>query len=106
MPDADTKSSEVAKLCKYLANFDASQIKDYYLRAAVVHVSHAAKLMPMSEVLAQVKGKDVFEKAEHARVSRSTWYAWKRGKVRPNEKQAARLAELTKIPAEKFAGRR
>ena len=62
--------------------------------------------MPMKRVLSKVKGKTVEIKKDKIGVSRNTWYSWWCGRSRPNQKQALRLQELTKIPAEKFQGRR
>lgn len=104
MPDA-SKSDDIIKLGRILAGFDESRL-DYYTREAVQHLRHAVNLMPMSEVLARVPGDDIIQKAERAKVSRSTWYAWKRGRVRPNQEQAQRLSQLTDIPADLFRGRR
>ena len=102
MSDTQTKSGDLRKLNDFLAKWVAP---DDYTRAAKENLQHALQLLPMAKVLDEVPGESVLQKCENAGVSRSTWYVWLRCEVRPNKEQAARLAELTKIPAEKFAGR-
>jgi len=59
-------------------------------------------LMPMSEVLIRLPGKDVRERAKRAAISRATYYHWLRGYSRPGQETARRIARLTGIPMEQF----
>jgi hypothetical protein len=51
-------------------------------------------------------GDKTVDKAKLVGVSRNTWYKWHRGEMRPNKYQAAKLSELSGVPAERFQGRR
>lgn len=97
-----TTTALVAKFDAFLRQLNP----DDYTKIAAMPLRHALTLMPMREVLAQVPGTTIGDKAERVGVSRNTWYEWKAGKIRPSRQQAARLEQLTKIPAEKFQGRR
>lgn len=63
-------------------------------------------MLPMAAVLDKVKGKTVKAKAAHAGVSRQTFYDWKNGVNRPTPNQARKLAQLTRIGADKIMGRK
>jgi hypothetical protein len=98
-----TAANEVAKLDRYLASLTL----DPYTKTRAQQLRHAMALMPMTEVLAQVRpGDDIKTKCEHVGVSRNTWYGWSRGEVRPTKRQAQKLEELTGIAAERFQGQR
>lgn len=103
MSDAALKSVEIRKLHDFVAKF---QPPDSYTGAARDYFLHALQLLPMAEVLDRLPGKSIIAKCEAAGISRNTWYAWYEGRVRPNKEQAERVAKLTGIPADKFAGRR
>lgn len=62
-------------------------------------------MLPMNVVVAELPGLTMSSKAANAEVSRQTLYDWINGKVRPSPKQAKKLAELTKIAADKIMGR-
>jgi transcriptional regulator with XRE-family HTH domain len=66
----------------------------------------AMKLMPMRLVLDKVPGETIRERAKAVGISRNTWYCWYRGEVRPNKRQAERIAKLTGIKPDRFQGRR
>jgi hypothetical protein len=98
--------NDARRALKLLAQVAALDLDDYQ-RRAVEQASTALRLMPMSFVLDLVMpGSTIIMKALSVGVSRNTWYMWSRGETRPNKRQAARLAALTGIPAEKFCGRR
>src|SRR5215472_2475419 len=100
MPATSTMAELMAKI--------RTHIRDDYTKMHFDQFEEAMLLMPMKNVLAKVGKKDqsITGKADRVGVSRNTWYRWERGEVRPNKTQAKRLEQLTKIPAEKFQGRR
>lgn len=79
---------------------------DPYTQRFADQLREAMRLMPMSHVLDKVPGETTGEKVKAMRITRATWYSWNRGEVRPNKRQARRLAHLTGIAAENFRGRR
>jgi hypothetical protein len=95
-------NSTGSQLLKSLRN----HVPDNYAMAYLDQLETAMLLMPMRIVLDKIYGDSVVEKAKRVGVSRNTWYAWKRGEIRPNKHQAKRLQTLTDIPAERFQGRR
>lgn len=98
----DTAASISDNLAKALARFPL----DDYERAVADQLLRATRLMRMADVLAKVPGASVAERIASIGVSRNTWYSWSNGVMRPNKRQAARIAELTGIAPEKFQGRR
>lgn len=81
-------------------------LSDPYILDKWRRLQEAMGLMPMRVVLGEIAGKNIAVKAKLVGVSRNTWYAWQRGEIRPNKKQADRISELIGVPADKFRGRR
>lgn len=100
------KKTELVRALYQLDQLLANKEIDGYTRISLNNARRALTLMPMNLVLDAVPGDHQSDKARAVRVSRNTWYLWRTGYVRPNSKQAARIAQLTGIPVEKFAGRR
>ena len=83
-----------------------SHVLDEYTRMYLTQFEEALALIPMRKVLDKINADSVFDACQLIGISRSTYYAWYSGRVRPNKHQAERLQQLTDIPAEKFQGRR
>jgi hypothetical protein len=99
---------DVTMASRLVAKIAGLQLDDYTLDK-VSQLENALELMPMDVVLKRIKatkGATVEDKCRMIGVTRNTWYTWLRGEYRPNKIQAARLEKLTKIPAERFQGRR
>jgi hypothetical protein len=62
------------------------------------------KAIPMAEILDEVPGDNVIEKARKIGVSRQTYYYWLNGVTRPNKKWAKKLASLTGYDAATIRG--
>jgi DNA-binding XRE family transcriptional regulator len=67
---------------------------DEGLRLRALQIRRRLQL-PMSEILAKVKGDTVAEKIKLIGVSRQAYYKWVNGQSRPSGKIAKRLSELT-----------
>ena len=65
-----------------------------------------AKLLmtPMPEILKKVPGVTLASKARFLGVRKETVHGWARGKWRPNEVQAKKLARVTGIPYDLIRG--
>ena len=62
--------------------------------------------LPMGIVIDRIPGDNLRQKAMAAGVSRQTMYTWQRGEVRPTLRHAIKLAELTKLSADRIVGRK
>lgn len=62
--------------------------------------------LPMGVVIAKIPGDNLRQKAITAGVSRQTLYTWDRNETRPAPKQAAKLAKLTGLSADRIVGRK
>lgn len=83
-----------------------SQLKDLStlpapLRREVEAVIHKMTY-PMANILAQVPGDSLTERAKRLKVSRQTMYVWLSEKFRPTRVQAKRIARITGVPIEQI----
>ena len=99
------QETDYSKAAQFVIDALALDI-DAYSKTCLEYARQSLALMPMKDVLDKVYGDTTIDKYERVGVSRSTWYDWYTGKMRPRKKQAMRLQKLTDIPWQKFAGRR
>lgn len=57
---------------------------------------------PMADILAQVPGASLTDRAKKLRVSRQTMYVWASERFRPTKVQAKRIARVTGVPIEQI----
>lgn len=96
--DAQQKSTikEQLKLAEQLV-----KMADDTTRAWAIELRDRLR-MPMSTVLDKVEGVSVADRCRKIGISRQTYYSWLAGEQRPSSIQAAKLSELTGIPADKI----
>ena len=69
-----------------------------YDRMAIERLDTSIRL-PLSVVIAKVKGETLAQKAAIVGVSRQELWRWHTGRCRPKRKHAIRLSKLTGFPA-------
>lgn len=83
-----------------------SQRFDPLVAASVQKALDRIKMLPMSEIVDKIPGKDATAKAKLLGVTRETIYGWLNGRCRPYPQQALRLSELTGFSADEIRGTR
>jgi DNA-binding XRE family transcriptional regulator len=71
------------------------------LKRELQAVAHKLRY-PMADILAQVPGATLSERARKIGVSRQTMYVWADEKFRPTPRQAKTIAKLTGVPVEQI----
>lgn len=68
--------------------------------SAVIHKIN----YPMTNILAQVPGASLTDRAKKLKVSRQTMYVWASERFRPTKVQAKRISKITGVPIEQIMG--
>jgi DNA-binding XRE family transcriptional regulator len=89
----ETNSELIASLTALSAGLPAPLQRDLRM---IVHKA----TYPMRDILAQVPGDSLTDRAKKLRVSRQTMYVWASEKFRPTRVQAKRIARVTGVPIE------